>query len=767
MAVYLGNKLGGFTNIKYVEAGSIPSDDPSQSINHTISDEKYTQLVETIQYRTNKSISNTSIDNLIAQLNQNYMVTMEQENLKYSFTDTWTRPNDWPDLDSLNLQFSGENDFIYMTYDTTIGRCAIALHIEAVSGGTPISVTIGHINNGTYIVDETITGSSNNYVKWFENPSGYPVVRILGSIKLCYTYEVTNNISGSPINGIKQQLRQQPIVERLAYVPHLIHLGNGYSSQAWGTFSLQREKIVNGNGSALTQTYYAWAYCRDLQQLDISQFYTPNVTSLSYTFYQCLKLKTLNLTHWDVSHVLNFSGIFSQCRALTEINLTDWQIGTNIASGKKVNFANMFDTCFSLTTILGLSSFDVSKVESLSSTFKDCRALKELDLSNWHISNYLTTLANTFGSCYSLIKLDLSNFDVSNVTLANSTFNNCRSLKQLDMTGWNLTKLTTIGSVFTNCYALSNIDISGWHISNICTNIYNAFGGCTSLIRLDFPSWDVSGLSSSNSTANSLFSGCWSLETITGISNWNFQLNNSLGSMFANCYSLKSVDISGWNVNTATNLSSMFANCFCLTELNLTNWNTTNCTTLASMFSECHSLKTVGNISNWNTAKVTTMASMFSGCLSLQAFPNIANWDFRLVTTLANMFNSCISLKEIILKNISLPKCTTMATMFRYCYNLEKVDLSGWTLTAMNTAPGAFLGDCWSLHDVEGITIPPLNITFANDENLSYLSIQTILEALPVTATARTINLTAMNNNKLLAAQRTEIKNTKNWTVAA
>ena len=51
---------------------------------------------------------------------------------------------------------------------------------------------MGHITNGSYVVDEIITGSSNNYIRWFNGTEGYPVVRVTGDIKICYCYTLNH-----------------------------------------------------------------------------------------------------------------------------------------------------------------------------------------------------------------------------------------------------------------------------------------------------------------------------------------------------------------------------------------------------------------------------------------------------------------------------------------------------------------------------------------------------------------------------------------------
>ena len=749
MAIYLKGSKVGFNRVTISSGSSEPSGGGEGTSGITISDSDYSDLQKAVSYRTGNPVTNLNITQMINNLKAEYMVAMEPDMLKDSFNTTWTRPNDWPDLDSLNLPMSGD-DYIYMTYDASQGRCAICLYVT----GTSISVTVGHITNGTYVVDETLSPSSDIYTKWYETSSGYPVVRVTGTIQYCEARSSTNN-------GITQAYRYQPIVERIAWVPNLIKLVPAQASQAWGTYTLQRDKVGNGTGTALTDASYAWAYCRNLQSLDISNLYIPNVTTLTCTFQDCIKLKSLDLKHWNVSKNTSLSSTFNNCRSLTALDLTGWTTTALTTLG------NAFNNCRSLKSISGISDFNTSKVTTLQNTFLNCYALTELDLSNWDITNKLTSLYGTFSGCYSLEKIDVSSWNVDNVTTCYNTFTQCRSLKMLDLSQWNLTKLTTISAMFSNCFSLQKLDISGLHIDNKCTSIYYAFGYCISLKELVFPTWTLTGISNSSNTANSLFTNCWSLESITGISNWNFSsLNNSLASMFQNCYSLKTLDISSWNVSTVTSLATMFSNCQCLSTLNLSSWAVSSkCTTMASMFQNCYSLKSIGNISSWDTQNCTTFASMFACCFSLQECPSISSWNVAKVTTTASMFSECYSFKTITIQNWTLTKCTTIATMFRYCYGLETVNLSGWTFPALTVKPGAFLADCYNLRYINGISIPAWDIEFTNCNALSVDALNTIIAALPQTGTARTLKIMTDNLNRLSTDEKA-VATGKNWTVA-
>lgn len=770
MAIYYGRHPANVNTIVekkiYVEVPEGSTiDDMSDQNTVGISSEQYKQLQDAVNWQDGQHLNRT-ISQMITDLNKPYLINRKTNKHYLPEEMNWTRPQAWPNLDSLNLQMEGA-DFIYMTYDNTHDYGAIALHIERVSKGQVIACEIGHISNGEYITDNTITAGANgagtnNYVHWFdENDIDYPVVRITGDISLCYTINVSKTLTVNGTNYTHTQMyRQEPILERIAWVPHLVRFTNDYRYYAWGVYTLQRDKVANGEGTALVSLAYAWNHCFNLIDLDISGLHTPNVTSLSYMFGSCYFFKNIDLRHFSVEKVTTFDYAFAYCRCVKTINLTGWN------PIKATNYSYMFTNCRCLRNIYGMENFNTSTATNFAATFNLCDDLEHPPIEDWNVSN-VTNFSSMFSECYSIEKLDLSKWRPNKATSFSSMFYSCWSLKELNLTGWSHGNITSVASMFSNCRDLQHIDLSWMHLTSSCTNIYSMFSNCWALEELHIPNdWDVSGLGSGTNTANSVFYNCYSLRTITGISNWNFQLNNSLTSMFYACFSLKDLDISNWNVSTITSLSSLFYQCYSLEHIDLDKWTPTNCVSFASMFYTCINLKELPNMTNWVTDKTTNLSSMFNGCTSILEMPDMSSWDFSNVTTIASMFTSMFALTEINLPNLNLPKCTTIATAFRYCYNLRKANLSGWNIPLLNTAPAQFLGDCYALVDLQIFPIA-YNHSYANDLSLSRTSLSNIIESLPElpTGTTRTLNLTTQNINHLTAEERLSAAN-KHWTLA-
>ena len=757
MAIYKGSNFIGLNSVKekkvYVEVPEGSTiDDMSEQNTIAIQPEEYAALQDAVNWRTG-TYNNKNFSQMVTELNKNYFVNRDMHQLRQPYRSNWTRPSDWPDLDSLNLQMSGD-DYIYMTYRVQEGA-VIAWHINTLVTSIPATVELGHINNGQFIADEVTTiANSANYVRWLDDlTTEYVVIRITGQLTYCYAITVT-------ANGRTCTHKQQPLLERIAWVPNLKSL-NYSNSYSWGSYVIQSDVVGNLPTTPLNYIAYAWIdnYC--LQHLDISNLYTNNVTNMTSVFNNCRALRSLDLSHWNTSKVTTMSSMFSECRGITSLNLTGWD------TQKVTNFSSIFNACGSLQEIIGLENFNTSAATNLGSMFANCQRLESLPIENFN-TDKVTTIAGMFSECYNLKTLDLHKWNPNKITNFSSTFNACWSLKYINFNGWETTGvITSISSMFANCQNLQLLDISWLHITSACTSMGSVFSNCRALKQLEIPNdWDVSGLGSGSNTGNAIFNSCYSLESITGISNWHFQFENSLANAFDYCYSLKTLDISGWTVNATTNLTSMFRCCYSLQNLDLSNWRPANCTSFASLFQDCWSLRSVGNLDAWPTGKVTNFSSMFSNCTSLPTIPNISLWDMSKATTMASMFYGMTSLTEVIINNLNIPACTTIATLFQYCYNLKKIEIKNWTLTALNTAPGQLCGYCNALYDVTMDNVPiKYNISFAYCYSLSYESILNILNALPTVTTTRTLTLRSDHINRLTSEEKA-IATNKGWTIS-
>ena len=64
-----------------------------------------------------------------------------------------------------------------------------------------------------------------------------------------------------------------------------------------------------------------------------------------HMFYECSGLTSLDLSNWDTSQVTSMSEMFSGCTSLASLDLSNWD------TSKVTNTNNMFLACDSLKTV--------------------------------------------------------------------------------------------------------------------------------------------------------------------------------------------------------------------------------------------------------------------------------------------------------------------------------------------------------------------------------------------------------------------------------
>ena len=187
---------------------------------------------------------------------------------------------------------------------------------------------------------------------------------------------------------------------------------------------------------------------------------------------------------------------------------------------------------------------------------------------------------------------------------------------------------------------------------------------------------NINDLINKHTILKEMFSGCISLVSLPGISNWDITDVIDISKMFSNCISLTNLpNLSEWNVNNVIDISYLFSNCKKLISLpDISNWKTSNIIDCKYIFSNCESLTTLPDISKWNVNKITDMKYMFYNCKKLISLPDISKWNITNVTNLSYIFSGCESLSS--LPNISKWNTTNvrnMSHMFSSCESLKSL----------------------------------------------------------------------------------------------
>ena len=188
-------------------------------------------------------------------------------------------------------------------------------------------------------------------------------------------------------------------------------------------------------------------------------FDVSNVIVTDYMFNNCKNLNELNVSNWNTSKVTKMIGMFYGCSSLASLDVSKWDT-SNVEY-----LPVMFYECMSLSS-LDLHGWNTSKVKDVEGMFIACSGLKELDISGWKTSN-VNSMRGIFQGCSSLTTLEVGNWDTSNVGDMSNMFHGCSSLASLDVSKWNTSRVTEMRCMFSGCSNLTDLDVSGWDTSNL------------------------------------------------------------------------------------------------------------------------------------------------------------------------------------------------------------------------------------------------------------------------------------------------------------
>lgn len=153
--------------------------------------------------------------------------------------------------------------------------------------------------------------------------------------------------------------------------------------------------------------------------------------SMQAAFNGCQKLPSIPAFKVDTSKVTNFDSAYWNSRSATSID-ADW--------------------------------ININNATTIQSMFKDCVALKTLDLSSW-VGGKLTNMENAFRNLTAITSIDLSNLDTSTITRFYFAFNSCPNLTEIKGV-LDFSSATNITYMFSGCSKLR-----GLKVRNIPSNL--------------------------------------------------------------------------------------------------------------------------------------------------------------------------------------------------------------------------------------------------------------------------------------------------------
>lgn len=249
----------------------------------------------------------------------------------------------------------------------------------------------------------------------------------------------------------------------------------------------------------ITNFSYTFSFCHNLKQLDLS-FDTSNwtVSTLEYLFHTDQKLYHIyGLNQWDTSKwkVTTLTATWDNCYSLMALDIGNWNTTNWAVTSLNLTWGN----CYALKE-LDLSGWDTSNwpLNSLGQTWYYCVALKKLKNGNWDTTNWKTTYLNgTWQQCYSLEELEATQWHLPKPVHIDYIAYQWRNLKEIDLSNWDVSNIGS--SFFYQCYSLEKVNLSNLDFASMgISATYNMFSSFYCLKELDPPTgWSsIANLSS-------------------------------------------------------------------------------------------------------------------------------------------------------------------------------------------------------------------------------------------------------------------------------
>ena len=257
-------------------------------------------------------------------------------------------------------------------------------------------------------------------------------------------------------------------------------------------------------------------------------------------FLSLRNLEKLDVSNWDTSNIISMSDLFNDTRSLKFLDVSRW----NTQNVQAIDFI------FSNSGIetIDVSRWDTRNLEDISFAFYGTK-LKSFDANNWN-TNKLNRMIATFSSSSSLKTIKIGNWNTHNVTDMSFLFSYTTNLEELDISNWDTSNVTDMSAMFA---PFSRI---GYYDNPITENI--------ALKKLDLSKWNTSKVTN----MSRMFEGLAGLTELK-INNFDTRNVTDMSKMFRNVSSLKNLDIGNWNTEKLKNGYKMFAGMPELTTLNI------------------------------------------------------------------------------------------------------------------------------------------------------------------------------------------------------
>jgi surface protein len=504
-----------------------------------------------------------------------------------------------------------------------------------------------------------------------------------------------------------------------------------WSTYAEGIYSVIFDESF-ANCTSITSTAFWFSEFMHLEYIGgLEYLNTSNVTDMEEMFFGCKELQELNVSNFRTGSVTNMSSMFNTCTALRNIDVT------NFNTSSVTNMSSMFFYCFGLEE-LDLTSFQTRNVTDMTMMFGFCPALTTIYVNeeNWN-TVYVSASNDMFQECQKLvggmgtawssdhIGLDYAHIDFGPNNPGYLTARNGGGSSE-EAQYWMELRSTLDYALDVQSRAQGHPNVEPWMQEELAmmiekgSNMYDEHTAEEEEVRhmieeLKWICWEIeeamnrepepSGeaepyavLSDNNTVLTFYYDDQKYVRGGVGVGPFNadaIQLDDN--EYFTTIWGTDSrnilrvvFDASFANCTTITNTSYWFESCSHMTEIiGLNYFNTSNVTDMNNMFEGCEDLTNL-DLSSFNTTNVTTMFAMFRNCIGLKNI-NVSNFDTSNVKDMGSMFDFCTSLTSLDVSSFNTLNVTDMSVMFSRCSSLTKIYVrSGWSTANVSSSDYMF-----------------------------------------------------------------------------
>ena len=192
-------------------------------------------------------------------------------------------------LDKIDLSNFDSKSIIYMDY--MFADCAYLKELYLYNWNTRKVITMDYLFSGC-------SSLTHLNISSFNTPE---LISMRGMFYSCFSLK---NIDLSSLNFIK--------VKSMEYMFY----------KDFSISSINFDKKVNYTSTVSVENMkYMFAYCSNLEYLDLSFWNTPYIKDISFMFKDCTKLTSVNLSNFILNNVFTMEKMFENCLNIIYINL--------------------------------------------------------------------------------------------------------------------------------------------------------------------------------------------------------------------------------------------------------------------------------------------------------------------------------------------------------------------------------------------------------------------------------------------------------------